>query len=557
MRMVMPIGRDDFADVRSGYYFVDKTPFLCSFLKAHAKVTLFTRPRRFGKTLTLSMFRYFLSINHAEENRKLFDGLQVVNDAEAMAMQGTRPVLFLTLKGWNGLSWEMLQGRVRRRLGDLFRAYDFLLKDDLNAYDREHFQMILDGSGAFDERVDAMTFLLRLLEAHYGKKPVLLLDEYDVPIQSAWEHHYYEDAMGFFREFLSSALKSNPSLDFAVLTGVLRITKENIFSALNNLKVDSIFRLQYPEAFGFTTTEVEQIARDFGREDKLPELQDWYDGYRFSGQEVYNPWSVVNYFDNDCKPRPYWVNTSGNSILGEMLRHSRSRVLDKFETILQGGSIVTRVREDVIYSEIYKNENALYTMLVTTGYLTTKRVFDDEIGQQAELILPNRELRSLFRIEVLDRYHSDDMDMDVEDLMRAFVDGDIDTVRDGLSQYLEILTSSFDAAKGKESFYHGFVLGMTATLTGDYQIRSNRESGFGRYDIAAFPRQEGMRGMMIECKTAEDEDMLEEEAQAALQQILDRDYDAEFRAQDVASVLHYGIAFCGKNVCVQQEIVNF
>ena len=289
MRMVMPIGRDDFADVRSGYYFVDKTPFLCSFLKAHAKVTLFTRPRRFGKTLTLSMFRYFLSIDHAEENRKLFDGLQVVNDAEAMAMQGTRPVLFLTLKGWNGLSWEMLQGRVRRRLGDLFRAYDFLLKDDLNAYDREHFQMILDGSGAFDERVDAMTFLLRLLEAHYGKKPVLLLDEYDVPIQSAWEHHYYEDAMGFFREFLSSALKSNPSLDFAVLTGVLRITKENIFSALNNLKGDSIFRLQYPEAFGFTTTEVEQIARDFGREDKLPELQDWYDGYRFSGQEVYNP----------------------------------------------------------------------------------------------------------------------------------------------------------------------------------------------------------------------------------------------------------------------------
>ena len=239
-----------------------------------------------------------------------------------------------------------------------------------------------------------------------------------------------------------------------------------------------------------------------------------------------------------------------------MLRHSRSRVLDKFETILQGGSIVTRVREDVIYSEIYKNENALYTMLVTTGYLTTKRVFDDEIGQQAELILPNRELRSLFRIEVLDRYHSDDMDMDVEDLMRAFVDGDIDTVRDGLSQYLEILTSSFDAAKGKESFYHGFVLGMTATLTGDYQIRSNRESGFGRYDIAAFPRQEGMRGMMIECKTAENKDMLEEEAQAALQQILDRDYDAEFRAQDVASVLHYGIAFCGKNVCVQQEIVN-
>ena len=244
------------------------------------------------------------------------------------------------------------------------------------------------------------------------------------------------------------------------------------------------------------------------------------------------------------------MNTSGNSILGEMLRHSRSRILEKLETVLQGEAIETRVREDVIYSDIYKNESALYTMLVTTGYLTTERVEQNDLGMRAALILPNRELQSLFRSEVLDRYHSDDMDIEVTDMMQAFADGDIETVRDGLSEYLEVLTSTFDAQKGKESFYHGFVLGLTATLIGDYQIRSNRESGYGRYDIAAFPRGAGERGFVIECKTAEKEE-IQVEAKAALQQIADRDYDAEFRAQGVTSVLHYGIAFHGKRVWVE------
>lgn len=552
MDIRMPIGRDDFEDVRSGhYYFVDKTGFLATFLKNHAKVTLFTRPRRFGKTLTLSMMRYFLDIEKGEAHRKLFDGLVIADDADAMKMQGQSPVLFLTLKGWKGLSWHVLQIRARQQIGDLFSEHDFLLKDNLRERDRQKFRAILEDKGDFAALTDSLAFLSRLMEAHYGRKPVLLLDEYDAPIQSAWENGYYREAIDFFRELYSAVLKTNTSLEFAVLTGVLRITKENIFSALNNLEVDSVLRLHYPEAFGFTAAEVTKMTRDFGCEDKLPEIQKWYDGYRFSGQEIYNPWSVVNYFHQGCKPLTYWVNTSGNSILGEMLHRSRSQVLDKFETILQGGSIMTRVREDIIYKEIYKNESALYTMLVTTGYLTTKRVIDDELGQQAELILPNRELRSLFRIEVLERYRSDDMDIEVEDLMRAFASGDLETVRDGLSQYLEVLTSSFDAQKGKEAFYHGFVLGLTATLTGDYRIRSNRESGFGRYDIAAFPRKAGERGMVIECKQAESENALETKAQEALEQIKARDYDAEFRAQGVENVLHYGISFCGKHVHVE------
>ncbi len=234
-----------------------------------------------------------------------------------------------------------------------------------------------------------------------------------------------------------------------------------------------------------------------------------------------------------------------------MLLHSRSRVLEKLETVLQGEAIETRVREDLIYSGIYKNESALYTMLVTTGYLTTRCIKQDDIGMRAEIILPNRELQSLFRSEVLDRYHSEDMDIEVTDLMRAFADGDIETVRDGLGEYLEVLTSTFDAQKGKESFYHGFVLGLTATLTGDYQIRSNHESGYGRYDIAAFPREAGGRGFVIECKMAENEETLEKRAQEALAQIVARDYDAEYRACGVEDVLHYGVAFLGKRVHVE------
>lgn len=550
MNTAMPVGVEDFAEIRGNYYWVDKTAVISAFLQDHKKVTLFTRPRRFGKTLMMSMLRYFFDIEEAEEHRRLFAGLEVAQDAEAMAQQGTRPVLFLTLKGWNGLSWDVMQVRVRERLGALFNAYDFLLDDELSAWEQDNFQAVLRNTLPFASLSSSLSFLMQLLEKHYGRKVVLLLDEYDVPIQSAWEHGYYDEAIDFFRDFFSSSLKTNSALDFAVLTGVLRIAKESIFSSLNNLKVDSVLQLKYPEAFGFTQTEVERMARDFGREDKLPEIRQWYDGYRFASHEIYNPWSVVNYFDNGCKPRTYWVNTSGNAILGEMLRHSRSRVMDKLAQVLQGGSLISRVREGFIYSEIYKNEAALYTMLVTTGYLTTKSVTETDLGMQVELILPNRELRSLYRIEILERYHSDEMDMEVDELMRAFIEGDIETVRVGLGQYLEVLTSSFDTAKGKESFYHGLVLGLVATLLDEYIIRSNRESGYGRYDIAVFPKQIGKCGMLIECKVAESEEALAAQAQAALHQIETRDYEAEFRARGVGQVLHYGIAFCGKRVCV-------
>ena len=549
----MPIGMDDFAEVRKNYYFVDKTSFLCEFLKKHAKVTLFTRPRRFGKTLTLSMMRYFLDIEGAEEHRPLFDGLSIAGDPDAMAEQGTRPVLFLTLKGWKGLTWDILQVRVRQQIGDLFSAHDVLLADDLKAYDRRKFQEILDRTGDFAALSDALAFLLRLMEAHYGKKPVLLLDEYDVPIQSAWEHGYYDEAIDFFREFYSAALKTNLSLDFAVMTGVLRIAKENIFSALNNLKVDSVLQMQYPEAFGFTSAEVERMAGELGHPDKLQELRYWYDGYRFDGHEIYNPWSVVNYFDRACTPAAYWVNTSGNAILAELMKSADRAHFETLDTLLRGGTVSAFLEEGVIYSDIGEDQDALYTMLCTTGYLTIDHT--DSVAGETEYVLrlPNREMRTLFRQEIVKRYQKGFGKSALVALMRALLRGDAERVQYGFESYLEKIASFYDTAKGNEAFYHGFVLGMTAILVPAYDVRSNRESGRGRYDLAAIPLEKGRSGFLLEFKTAASAEELEAKAQEALAQIEEKDYLADFRTRGVENVHRYGIAFCGKKVQVAYQ----
>ena len=554
MKLAMPIGVDDFKKLREAYYFVDKTGFLSDFFPGHAEVTLCTRPRRFGKTLLVSMLRYFFDIEGAEENRKLFDGLAVSRDAALMKEQGTRPVLSFTMHGWKANTWEEMQGTIADGWRKIARQYKYLLESDcVDASDRAVLQRMYDGKATLLDLRTAPELLLGMLEAHYGKKSVFLLDEYDTPIQSAWTNGYYREAIDFFRVFLTTALKSNPSLDFAVLTGVLRVSKESIFSDLNNPDVDSIPDPKFPAAFGFTAAEVATLAKDLGRADKLPELRAWYDGYRIDAQEIYNPWSVLKYFDRRCRARAYWVNTSENTILGEMLRRAGKPAFEAFSKLMQGGTVHTLVYEGFIYDEIYKNRDALYTMLLTTGYLTAQSTQDTGLGMEAELRIPNREIASVFRREVIDRYESPEAMIRIPDLMHAFLAGDLETVREGLSEALLLLTSSFDTAAGKEAFYHGFVLGMTATLVDDCFIRSNREAGYGRYDIAAIPRKPEKPGFVVECKTAESEEALEKTAEKAIAQIAEKAYMKELQDAGAAPVYRYGIAFCGKQVCVKME----
>lgn len=552
MRYRLPVGEDDFAKVRQEYYFVDKSPFIREFMDRHGAVTLFTRPRRFGKTLTLSMFRYFFDIDHAEENRDLFEGLAIARDADAMQEQGTRPVVFLSLKEWKADSWVDMQNIIKERLGSYFNTQRFFLDDKkLSPRDLAVFQDILMGQADLSYCRTAILFLMNLLAQHYGKKPILLLDEYDTPIQAAWSHGFYQEAISFFRGFLSSALKTNPSLDFAVLTGVLRISKESIFSDLNNLQVDSVLDTNFPEAFGFTEPEIRQLGMDLGRQASVPELKDWYDGYRLQGREIYNPWSVLQYFANDCEPRPYWVNTSGNAILAELMRSIDDEHAATLESLLQGGSVQAFLREGVIYSDIGDDEDALYTMLVTTGYLTVSG--EQRIGYetQYDLRLPNKEMQSLFADEILRRFRHYQKKSALVRLMQALLHGDVEKAQTGLSKFLVSMVSAFDTG-AKESFYHGFVLGMTAILVPDYEVQSNREAGRGRFDVAVFPKDTSKTGLLFEFKTAASEAKLAAKADEALQQMAERDYLAPFRAREIQQVHQYGVAFCGKQVVLKK-----
>ena len=553
MKVTMPIGIDDFMEARQGYYLVDKTGFLVQFLPAHPKVLLMTRPRRFGKTMTLSMLRYFLDIDGADEHRQLFDGMAVSRDAVIMTEMGTRPVLFFTMRGWKAMSWTAMQDILARGLKRVAQQYKFLMESDrVDEEDRADLRAIYTGKASIATLQAAPELLLRMLAAHYGKKAVLLLDEYDVPIQSSWEYDYYEEAIDFFRGFLTTALKSNPALDFAVLTGVLRISKESIFSDLNNLDVDSLLHMTYPTLVGFTTAEVTQMAEALGVRDKLPELRDWYDGYRFGGQEIYNPWSIIQYFGKQCVPGMYWVNTSGNAVIAELMKSADSEHFESIEQLMQGKMVRAFLREDIVYSDIGEDQDALYTMLCTAGYLTIEREERTSFGTEYTLRLPNREMQVLFGDEIVKRYQKGFGKSSLVRLMRALLSGDVTGVQDGLSQYLEKLASLYDTARGKESFYHGFILGMIAILVPEYIVRSNRESGYGRYDLAIVPKEKGRPGCVLEFKTAETEEKLEQKATEALEQIRQKSYMTDI--EDATEVIWaYGIVFCGKRVCVKRQ----
>lgn len=553
MKLSMPIGVDDFKKVRENYYFVDKSRFLSAFFPGHAEVTLFTRPRRFGKTLTLSMLRYFFDLEGADEHRQLFDGLAVSHDAAMMAEMGQRPVLFFTLRGWKARDWEEMKGTIAIGLQKVAKQYKFLLESDrVDSHDRSILKSIYEGHASLLQLRTAPELLLGMLEAHYDKKAVLLLDEYDTPIQTAWEYGYYNEAIDFFRVFLTTALKTNLSLDFAVMTGVLRISKESIFSDLNNLFVDSILRPKYPTVFGFTSEEVEKMANDLGHPDKLSEIKAWYDGYRIDGHEIYNPWSVLNYFDAGCQPQTYWGNTSGNAILAELMKSADQEHFESLDTLLRGGTVTSYLRDGVIYSDIGDDPDALCTMLCTTGYLTTERTETFAGETEYSLRLPNLEMRRLFGIEIVKRYQHGFGKSALVRLLRAFLNGDAAKVEEGLGRYLVKLASYYDTAKDKESFYHGFVLGMTAILVEDFIVRSNRESGYGRYDLVAVPKRKDKAGFLLEFKTAETEDALDAKAEEALVQIETRDYLAGLDVEG-RTMHRYGIAFCGKKVRVKMN----
>ena len=550
MKTVMPIGTEYFAKLRANYYFVDKTTFLSDFFRGHADVTLITRPRRFGKTLLLSMTQQFLDIEDAEEHRKLFEGLKVMDDPVAMAEQGTRPVVFMTLRDWDSNTWESMQEFIAFGLQSVCRPLRYLLESDkVSSKDKKDFDRLWNREGDLGLMRRALPLLCEMLRDHYGRNAVLLIDEYDAPLQSAWSHGYYKDAIDFYRGFFASALKSNPALDFAILTGVLRIAKESIFSGLNNLKVSTVLRGGFADACGYTKAEVAKLAHDLGHEDKLEELASWYDGYDFQGTEIYNPWSVNNYFSENCEAEAYWVNTSGNSILQTMLERIDQKRARDFVRLMEGKTICTQVEDSFIYQDIEEHRANLYALLLTTGYLKCVGRTKEDDATWYDLALPNRELRSVFRREIMKYLSYDDVNL-LYDLLKAMQEGDTEEFEEDLQTVLRSFVSCHDAAH-PESFYHGLMLGLTVWLEKRYRIQSNKESGYGRFDLAFFPKKENLPGILLEFKAVKDEADLSAAADAACQQIEEKAYLADFQTAGVADVWRYGIAFCKKQVIVK------
>ena len=547
----LPIGVDDFKDLRQGYYFVDKTSFIQNLIDGHSKVTLFTRPRRFGKTLTLSMLYYFFTLEHAEEHRRLFDGCFISQAGKGyMSEQGTRPVIMFSLKDIKEKNFDLMMEHFAALMQSTYASFRYLLGGDvLYPEERETFQDILARRASQIDLQLSLKWLMEYLSRYHHRPVLLLIDEYDTPMQYAWDNGYYEDAITFLRNFLSAALKTNPYLDFAILTGVLRIAKESIFSSLNNLDVSSVAYGSYPEVFGFSRAEVEQMTADFECTEKLPEIQLWYDGYNFSGKEIYNPWSVINYFGNGCRPGLYWVNTSSNSILAELLEHATPLQEQDIYHLIREKTIHASLDEGVIYADIHRNRNALHSMLLTTGYLTMVE-YPDPYAENflCSMRIPNREIRLLYKKEILNHLDRIGIRPDlVSRFLSHLLSGNVEEFAHGLSAFLESMTSYYDTAN-RESFYHRLMLGLLALLMPRYKVVSNRESGYGRFDIAVFPAQGQPSGILMEFKVADSEADLPTKAQEALTQIDHMDYLAEFRAQNINDVWKYGIAFCGKKM---------
>lgn len=551
---VMPVGVDDFRQVRQEYYYVDKTDFIRQLMDGHAKATLVTRPRRFGKTLSLSMLYYFFTLKDAEANRALFAGCKIEQAGERyMAEQGARPVVFLSLKDVKEPDFDRMLAGLAELCKRVYYEFRYLLEGDvLILEEKAVFRAILAKTASPTDLQYSLSNLVAYLARYHQKSVLVLIDEYDAPIQRAWDRGYYDEAIDFMRNYLSSVLKSNPHLDFAVLTGVLRIAKESIFSSLNNLEVASVASGNYLDAMGFTYEEIEQMAADFKASDKLPEIKDWYDGYNFAGQEIYNPWSVVNYFRQNCQPAAYWVNTSGNAILKHLLREAAPAQVEELTELMHGGTVQAELMEGVIYNDINENSDALYSLLLNTGYLTIEDYPDPYAADDCAMRIPNWEIRTLFKKEVM-RYLSglgSDGRM-LKKLLASLLSGNAADFQEKLGTFLSAMASFYDTA-AKESFYHGLVLGLLAALMPRFEVVSNREAGFGRFDIAIFPGKNQRVGAVLEFKVAEKEEDMLDRAGEALAQIRDRDYLSEFARRGVQEVWQYGIAFCRKKCLIEK-----
>lgn len=550
----LPIGISDYRMAVSGYYYVDKTLLIKDLLDYHPLVSLFTRPRRFGKTLNMDMLRVFFEKTE-EDTSKYFRGTQIWKAGEKYRREQRRyPVIFLTFKDVKYNSWDETRINLCAVIQAEYRRHIYLLASDkIEEIDRQYFGKVLDGTLDVALWAGTLEKLSLLLELHHGTAPMILIDEYDIPIQQGYMKGYYEDVITFMRNFLSGGLKDNRHMSMAFMTGILRVAKESIFSELNNLSVNSVLEKRYSDYFGFTENDVMQLLKDYGGQEKLSEIKSWYDGYQFGDSHIYNPWSVLNYVDSEFFPRTFWQSTGSNEIIGDIVKGASEDVLDDLQSLLHGEAVEAYVDTSVVYPEIRKNASGIYSFLLMAGYLTVRSESRLHDGNSiCRLCIPNREIMILYEKEILAKLDPVLPSSAAVMMQQSLVREDIDSFQRELQKFIMSAVSFYDVST--EGFYHGLLLGISAVMNQYYDLTSNREAGEGRYDIQLKPQNKRLPGFLIEIKSlavkqTEKEEVdgtLERLAQKGLQQIQQKQYVVELQQEGCDRIICLGVAFGGK-----------
>ena len=550
----LPVGVSDYRLASTEYYYIDKTMMLKDFIDERPMVTLFTRPRRFGKTLNMDMLRTFFEKTN-EDTSKYFKDKKIWEQGEYYrSFQGKYPVIFITLKDVKHNSWDNTFANIGSIISSEYCRHSDLSKSPkLDKKQKDFYDKMVSEKFSAVDLERSLLYLSEMLKKHYGEGAVIIIDEYDTPIQSGHTNGFYDDVIAFMRNLLSGCFKDNKSLAFGFLTGILRVAKESIFSGLNNLTINSVLDNKYSEYFGFTANEVKEMAAYYSAPDKFDEVCEWYDGYRFGKTDIFNPWSVINYFSNDCEPRAFWLSTGSNDIIGEIIKEADNEIYERLSSLVNGGSFTTYIDTSVIYPQIKNNPSSIYSFLLMAGYLKVVKSSVSISGDfMCEVALPNKEISLVYRKEILQKLENLIPQATAIAVEEAIFSGNGEKLRDIISNFLIQSVSAFDAAG--ENFYHGFMLGVCA-LFGNSYVTSNRESGDGRYDIALSPKVSNLPGIIIELKAEKNcnENELQELAKTALKQINDKKYDTELKSKGVKTIYKYGVAFSGKHVAVEAK----
>jgi len=558
MKKTIQIGTSDFKKLIEGNnYFVDKSMLIKEFIENGADIILTPRPRRFGKTLNLSMLKYFFDIRTKEETKELFKGLKIENEKEVMKFQGEYPVIFVTFKNQKHMSYDNFEDGIKMLLSNLYKEHEYLLDSDkLSEFDKNEFKEIISRNPSIGLLSEGISNLMGYMNKHYGRKVILLIDEYDVPIQEGYIRGYYNDMIVLIRNLLTSALKDNSYVEKSLITGILRVAKESIFSGLNNLQVNTILGFKFNDKFGFTEEELKELLEYYTLKEKSEDIKIWYNGYVFGGKVIYNPWSVLNYIDNnEAGFMPYWINSSSNDLIKRLLIKGDNNMKLELEELIEGKSINKVIDDNIVMAEVEDSNENIWSFLLMSGYLKSIKTENIEGILHCQLKIPNKEVH-IFYENLIGKWFKETLtNQKYEEMLSTLISGDIENFGYIFEEFVINNISYFDlSGKEPERVYHAFVLGMLISLSKTYEVKSNKESGYGRYDVMIIPKDISKLGIIIEFKKINNlsKESIEEGTLKALKQIEEKRYAQELINKGVKDIIKLAIVFKGKAVKIIQ-----